>query len=76
NKTSSEDEDITTNQEEINTPEKTIKNQILNELKNENTSADRKYNYSNSSNTSVTEVPDDLVEEKSVEALNKAKDDV
>ncbi|MGU9491637.1 TcpH, partial [Clostridium perfringens] len=31
---------------------------------------------SNSSNISVTEIPEDLVEEKSVEAINKAKNDV
>ena len=76
NKTISEDEEITTKPEEIKTPEKTINKENLNELKNENTSADRKNNYSNSSNTSVTEVPEDLVEEKSVEAINKAKNDV
>ncbi|XZK24998.1 TcpH (plasmid) [Clostridium perfringens] len=75
-KTISEDEEITTKPEEIKTPEKTINKENLNELKNENTSADRKNNYSNSSNTSVTEVPEDLVEEKSVEAINKAKNDV
>ena len=76
NKTISEDEEITTKPEEIKTPEKTINKENLNELKNENTSADMKNNYSNSSNTSVTEVPEDLVEEKSVEAINKAKNDV
>ena len=75
-KTISEDEEITTKPEEIKTPEKTINKENLNELKNENTSADRKNNYSNSSNTSVTEVPEDLVEEKSVEAINKAKNDI
>ena len=76
NKTISEDEEITTKPEEIKTPEKTINKENLNELKNENTSADRKNNDSNISNTSVTEVPEDLVEEKSVEAINKAKNDV
>ncbi|EDT15213.1 hypothetical protein [Clostridium perfringens] len=76
NKTISEDEEITTKPEEIKTPEKTINKENLNELKNENTSADKKNNDSNSSNTSVTEVPEDLVEEKSVEAINKAKNDV
>ncbi|MGU8959552.1 TcpH, partial [Clostridium perfringens] len=54
-------------------PEKTINKENLNELKNENTSADKKNNVSN---TSVTEIPEDLVEEKSVEAINKAKNDV
>ncbi|EDT15193.1 hypothetical protein [Clostridium perfringens] len=76
NKTISEDEEITTKPEEIKTPEKSINKENLNELKNENTSADRKNNDSNISNTSVTEVPEDLVEEKSVEAINKAKNDV
>ena len=76
NKTISEDEEITTKPEEIKTPEKTINKENLNELKNENTSADKKNNDSNSSNTSVTEIPEDLVEEKSVEAINKAKNDV
>ncbi|AMN30700.1 TcpH (plasmid) [Clostridium perfringens] len=76
NKTISEDEEITTKPEEIKTPEKTINKENLNELKNENTSADKKNNDSNISNTSVTEVPEDLVEEKSVEAINKAKNDV
>ncbi|HFE9703103.1 TcpH [Clostridium perfringens] len=76
NKTISEDEEITTKPEEIKTPEKTINKENLNELKNENTSADRKNNDSNISNTNVTEVPEDLVEEKSVEAINKAKNDV
>ncbi|HAT4114486.1 TPA: TcpH [Clostridium perfringens] len=76
NKTISEDEEITTKPEEIKTPEKTINKENLNELKNENTSADRKNNDSNISNTSITEVPEDLVEEKSVEAINKAKNDV
>ncbi|WP_415326100.1 TcpH [Clostridium perfringens] len=75
-KTISEDEEITTKPEEIKTPEKTINKENLNELKNENTSADKKNNDSNISNTSVTEVPEDLVEEKSVEAINKAKNDV
>ena len=73
NKTISEDEEITTKPEEIKTPEKTINKENLNELKNENTSADKKNNVSN---TSVTEIPEDLVEEKSVEAINKAKNDV
>nr|WP_015141752.1 conjugation pore, membrane protein TcpH [Clostridium perfringens]AFV15035.1 conjugation pore, membrane protein TcpH [Clostridium perfringens] len=73
NKTISEDEEITTKPEEIKTPEKTINKENLNELKNENTSTDRK---NNDSNISVTEVPEDLVEEKSVEAINKAKNDV
>ncbi|PWX29009.1 TcpH [Clostridium perfringens] len=76
NKTIPEDEEITTKLEEIKTPEKTINKENLNELKNENTSADKKNNDSNISNTSVTEVPEDLVEEKSVEAINKAKNDV
>lgn len=76
NKTISEDEEITTKPEEIKTPEKTINKENLNELKNENTSADKKNNDSNISNTSVTEVPEDLVEEKSVEAINKAKNDI
>ncbi|XZH65950.1 TcpH (plasmid) [Clostridium perfringens] len=76
NKTISEDEEITTKPEEIKTPEKTINKENLNELKNENTSADKKNNDSNISNTNVTEVPEDLVEEKSVEAINKAKNDV
>ncbi|MFW0898727.1 TcpH [Clostridium perfringens] len=76
NKTISEDEEITTKPEEIKTPEKTINKENLNELKNENTSADKKNNVSNISNTNVTEVPEDLVEEKSVEAINKAKNDV
>uniref|UniRef100_UPI0013E3FD18 conjugal transfer membrane protein TcpH n=1 Tax=Clostridium perfringens TaxID=1502 RepID=UPI0013E3FD18 len=76
NKTISEDEEITTKPEEIKTPEKTINKENLNELKNENTSADKKNNDSNSSNTSVTEIPEDLVEEKSVEDINKAKNDV
>ncbi|WP_338894825.1 TcpH [Clostridium perfringens] len=76
NKTISEDEEITTKPEEIKTPEKTINKENLNELKNENTSADKKNNDSNSSNISVTEVPEDLVEEKSVEAINKAKNDI
>lgn len=76
NKTISEDEEITTKPEEIKTPEKTINKENLNELKNENTFADKKNNDSNISNTSVTEVPEDLVEEKSVEAINKAKNDV
>ncbi|EOU1117186.1 TcpH, partial [Clostridium perfringens] len=76
NKTISEDEEITTKPEEIKTPEKTINKENLNELKNENTSADKKNNDSNSSNTSVTEIPEDLVEEKSVEAINKAQNDV
>lgn len=73
NKTISEDEEITTKPEEIKTPEKTINKENLNELKNENTSTDKK---NNDSNISVTEVPEDLVEEKSVEAINKAKNDV
>lgn len=72
----SEDEEITIKPEEIKTPEKTINKENLNELKNENTSADKKNNDSNISNTSVTEVPKDLVEEKSVEAINKAKNDI
>ncbi|WEV09976.1 TcpH [Clostridium perfringens] len=76
NKTISEDEEITTKPEEIKTPEKTINKENLNELKNENTSADKKNNVSNISNTNFTEVPEDLVEEKSVEAINKAKNDV
>lgn len=76
NKTISEDEEITTKPEEIKTPEKTINKENLNELKNENTSADKKNNDSNSSNTSVTEIPEDLVEEKSVEAINKVKNDI
>ncbi|MBO3427899.1 TcpH [Clostridium perfringens] len=76
NKTISEDEEITTKPEEIKTPEKTINKENLNELKNENISADKKNNDSNISNTSVTEVPEDLVEEKSVEAINKAKNDI
>ncbi|WP_283697267.1 TcpH [Clostridium perfringens] len=76
NKTIPEDEEITTKPEEIKTPEKTINKENLNELKNENTSADKKNNDSNISNTSVTEVPEDLVEEKSVEVINKAKNDV
>lgn len=76
NKTISEDEEITTKPKEIKTPEKTINKENLNELKNENTSADKKNNDSNISNTNVTEVPEDLVEEKSVEAINKAKNDV
>ncbi|WP_124040936.1 TcpH [Clostridium perfringens] len=76
NKTISEDEEITTKPEEIKTPEKTINKENLNELKNENTSVDKKNNDSNISNTSVTEVPEDLVEEKSVEAINKAKNDI
>ncbi|MCX0393468.1 TcpH [Clostridium perfringens] len=76
NKTISEDEEITTKPEEIKTPEKTINKENINELKNENTSADKKNNDSNISNISVTEVPEDLVEEKSVEAINKAKNDV
>lgn len=76
NKTISEDEEITTKPEKIKTPEKTINKENINELKNENTSADEKNNDSNSSNTSVTEVPEDLVEEKSVEAINKAKNDI
>lgn len=63
NKTISEDEEITTKPEEIKTPEKTINKENLNELKNENTSADKKNNDSNSSNISVTEIPEDLVEE-------------
>ncbi|MBS5925328.1 MAG: TcpH [Clostridium perfringens] len=74
NKTISEDEEITTKPEEIKTPEKTINKENLNELKSENTSADKKNNDSNI--TSVTEVPEDLVEEKSVEAINKAKNDI
>lgn len=73
NKTISEDEEITTKPEKIKTPEKTINKENLNELKNENTSTDKK---NNDSNISVTEVPEDLVEEKSVEAINKAKNDV
>ncbi|WP_394885194.1 conjugal transfer membrane protein TcpH [Clostridium perfringens] len=73
NKTISEDEEITTKSEEIKTPEKTINKENLNELKNKNTSTDKK---NNDSNISVTEVPEDLVEEKSVEAINKAKNDV
>ncbi|EGT3607793.1 hypothetical protein [Clostridium perfringens] len=73
NKTISEDEEITTKPEEIKTPEKTINKENLNELKNKNTSTDKK---NNDSNISVTEVPEDLVEEKSVEAINKAKNDV
>lgn len=73
NKTISEDEEITTKPEEIKTPEKTINKENLNELKNENTSTDKK---NNDRNISVTEVPEDLVEEKSVEAINKAKNDV
>ncbi|ELC8384702.1 TcpH [Clostridium perfringens] len=73
NKTISEDEEITTKPEEIKTPEKTINKENINELKNENTSTDKK---NNDSNISVTEVPEDLVEEKSVEAINKAKNDV
>ena len=73
NKTISENEEITTKPEEIKTPEKTINKENLNELKNENTSTDKK---NNDSNISVTEVPEDLVEEKSVEAINKAKNDV
>ncbi|WP_283696761.1 TcpH [Clostridium perfringens] len=72
----SEDEEITTKAEEIKTPEKTINKENLNELKNENTSADKKNIDSNISNTSIIEVPEDLVEEKSVEAINKAKNDV
>lgn len=76
NGTIPEDEEITTKPEEIKTPEKTINKENLNELKNENTSADKKNNDSNSSNTSVTEIPEDLVEEKSVEAINKAKNDI
>ncbi|EDT23001.1 TcpH [Clostridium perfringens B str. ATCC 3626] len=76
NKTIPEDEEITTKPEEIKTPEKTINKENLNELRNENTSADKKNNDSNISNTSVTEVPEDLVEEKSVEVINKAKNDV
>ena len=76
NKTISENEEITTKPEEIKTPEKTINKENLNELKNENTSADKKNNVSNISNTNFTEVPEDLVEEKSVEAINKAKNDV
>ena len=72
-KTISEDEEITTKPEEIKTPEKTINKENINELKNENTSTDKK---NNDSNISVTEVPEDLVEEKSVEAINKAKNDV
>ncbi|MHC9416782.1 conjugal transfer membrane protein TcpH, partial [Clostridium perfringens] len=79
NKTISEDEEITTKPEEIKTPEKTINKENLNELKNENTSVDKKNNdsnISNISNTTVTEVPEDLVEEKSVEAINKAKNDI
>ncbi|MDK0913328.1 TcpH [Clostridium perfringens] len=76
NKTISEDEEITTKPEEIKTPEKTINKENLNELKNENTSVDKKKNDSNISNTSVTEIPEDLVEEKSVEAINKAKNDI
>lgn len=76
NKTISEDEEITTKPEEIKAPEKTINKENLNELKNENTSADKKNNVSNISNTSVTEIPEDLVEEKSVEAINKAKNDI
>ncbi len=76
NKTIPEDEEITTKPEEIKTPEKTINKENLNELKNENTSADKKNNDSNISNTTVTEVPEDLVEEKSVEAINKAKNDI
>ena len=76
NKTISEDEEITTKPEEIKTPEKTINKENLNELENENTSADKKNNDSNISNISVTEVPEDLVEEKSVEAINKAKNDI
>ncbi|WP_338913006.1 TcpH (plasmid) [Clostridium perfringens] len=76
NKTISEDEEITTKPEEIKTPEKTINKENLNELKNENTSVDNKNNDSNISNTSVTEVLEDLVEEKSVEAINKAKNDI
>lgn len=76
NKSISEDEEITTKPEEIKTPEKTINKENLNELKNENTSADKKNNDSNISNTTVTEVPEDLVEEKSVEAINKAKNDI
>lgn len=73
NKTISEDEEITTKPEEIKTPEKTINKENLNELKNKNTSTDKK---NNDSNISVTEVPEDLVEEKSVEAINKVKNDV
>ena len=73
NKTISEDEEITTKPEEIKTPEKTINKENLNELKNKNTSTDKK---NNDSNISVTEVPEDLMEEKSVEAINKAKNDV
>ncbi|ELC8454726.1 TcpH [Clostridium perfringens] len=76
NKTIPEDEEITTKPEEIKTPEKTINKENLNELRNENTSTDKKNNDSNISNTSVTEVPEDLVEEKSVEVINKAKNDV
>ncbi|MCX0355376.1 TcpH [Clostridium perfringens] len=76
NGTIPEDEEITTKPEEIKAPEKTINKENLNELKNENTSADKKNNDSNSSNTSVTEIPEDLVEEKSVEAINKAKNDI
>lgn len=76
NKTIPEDEEITTKPEEIKTPKKTINKENLNELKNENTSIDKKNNDSNISNTSVTEVPEDLVEEKSVEAINKAKNDI
>ena len=73
NKTISEDEEITTKPEEIKTPEKTINKENINELKNKNTSTDKK---NNDSNISVTEVPEDLMEEKSVEAINKAKNDV
>ncbi|MHC9370337.1 conjugal transfer membrane protein TcpH, partial [Clostridium perfringens] len=76
NKTIPEDDEITTKPEEIKTPEKPTNKENLNELKNENISADKKNNDSNTSNTSVTEVPEDLVEEKSVEAINKAKNDV
>ncbi|HGD0581960.1 TPA: TcpH, partial [Clostridium perfringens] len=76
NKTIPEDEEVTTKPEEIKTPEKPTNKENLNELKNENISADKKNNDSNISNTSVTEVPEDLVEEKSVEAINKAKNDV
>ncbi|MDU7016650.1 MAG: hypothetical protein E6363_00585, partial [Enterobacter sp.] len=44
NKTISEDEEITTKPEEIKTPEKTINKENLNELKNKNTSTDKKNN--------------------------------
>ncbi|MCX0354560.1 TcpH [Clostridium perfringens] len=76
NGTIPEDEEITTKPEEIKTPEKPTNKENINDLKNENTSIDKKNNDSNISNTSVTEVPEDLVEEKSVEAINKVKNDV